>query len=115
MLLAITLLLLYQLIGEVAVRFLAIPIPGPVIGMLLLLLTLLIKTDLMNQIDATAQTLLRNLSLLFVPAGVGVMTHFELIRAQWLAFGLALIVSTVLGLITTAWVMQWLMRWREKP
>jgi holin-like protein len=114
MLLAITLLLLYQLIGELLTRFLALPIPGPVIGMALLLLTFVLKPASAGHIDTTAQVLLRNLSLLFVPAGVGVITHFGLIQEHWLALGLALGVSTVLGLITTAWIMQWFMRWMQK-
>ena len=101
----ITLLLLYQLVGEVIVLGLNLPIPGPVVGMILLLLSLFIKKPLMDQVHQPAQMLLTHLSLLFVPAGVGLMIHLTRLKEEWLAITVALIVSTLLGLLVTAWSM----------
>lgn len=101
----ITLLLVYQLIGELIVLELALPVPGPVIGMLLLLATLLIKKPLAPQMQLGTQQILTHLSLLFIPAGVGVMVHLPRLEQEWLAIGLALLLSTLLGLLVTAWVM----------
>ena len=69
----ITILVIYQLIGEVLALLLSIPVPGPVIGMALLFLTLIIRRGSTPPLDGAAASLLNHLSLLFVPAGVGVL------------------------------------------
>lgn len=99
-------LLFYELVGEVLVLLLKLPTPGPVVGMLLLLITLIILGKIPDPLEQTATTLLNHLSLLFVPAGVGVMVHFQRIRSEWLAILVALLVSTVVTLVITAWTMQ---------
>lgn len=101
----ITLLLLYQLLGEVIVLFLGLPIPGPVIGMILLLMTLLLKGRVPVSLDTSSSTLLGHLSLLFIPAGVGLMVHFELIVNQWIPIVLTLILSTIFTMMMTAGIM----------
>ena len=105
----ITLLLIYQLIGEVAAKALdhaaGIPLPGPVVGMALLFLTLLIRGRAPEGLNHTAQGLLTHLSLLFVPAGVGVMMHLHLVGEEWQAISAALVGSTVLTIMVTAWIM----------
>ena len=68
-----TVLLVFQLLGEVGVRSLDIPVPGPVAGMLLLLLALIVRRGVPLALDRSASGLLSHLSLLFVPAGVGLM------------------------------------------
>ena len=110
MLVTITLLLFYQLIGELLARLFVLPIPGPVIGMILMLLTLLVRDHLAAKMEATVDGLLKNLSLMFVPAGVGVITHFRLLGDEWLAISVALVASTVLGLVSTALTMRFLIR-----
>jgi len=105
----IALLLGYQLVGEALALGLGLPIPGPVVGMLLLLLTLVVRRGAAAP-DTTADTLLSHLSLLFVPAGVGVIVHAERLGGEWLPIVAALLVSTVVTLVVTAWVMQWLVR-----
>ena len=106
---AITFLLLAQLAGEVAVRALGLPIPGPVIG-LVLLAAILIARGTSRALSDTAHGLLRNLSLLFVPAGVGVMRQADVIASNWLALSLGLIVSTAATLAVTAVVFRWAQR-----
>ncbi len=103
-------LLLFQLAGEVLAHGLALPIPGPVIGMLLLLIYLMMKQDATEKLAPAANGLLRHLSILYVPAGVGVMLHAERIADEWLPIAAALLISTVLGMAVTALVIKWLQK-----
>jgi len=103
---AFTVLLVYQLIGEVLVLFTGLPVPGPVVGMLLLFLTLLVRGAAPAWLRDTCQGLLQHLSLLFVPAGVGVMLHFKRLGAEWLPIVVALVASTVITIGVTALVMK---------
>jgi holin-like protein len=102
MLRALTILLLFQLAGEVITRALELPIPGPVIGMLLLFVTLVIRGSAPDTLRETAQGLLSYLPLLFVPAGVGVMVHAALLKSEWLAILITLLGSTLIALVVTA-------------
>lgn len=110
MLNAITLLLVLQLAGEIISQSLALPVPGPVIGMLLLFIVLLARSRLAAQVRETAQNLLQHLSLLFVPAGVGVMLHVRRVTDEWAAILLALVISTVLTIVVTALSIQLIAR-----
>jgi len=102
---ALTLILSCQLAGELAVRYLGLPVPGPVLGMLLLLAWLFIKGGVSENLEKTTSDLLEHLSLLFVPAGVGVIVHWEAIRNEWQALTLALVASTVIALAVTSLTM----------
>lgn len=106
----LALLLVCQLIGEVLALWLRLPVPGPVIGMSLLFAGLLVRGGIPQGLTRTAEGLLEHLSLLFVPAGVGVMLHASLLAEQWAPLTLALIASTGFTLVTTAWIMQRLSR-----
>lgn len=114
MIAALTWLLLYQLAGEVLARVLSLPVPGPVIGMALLFCTLVIRGHLGRPIPQTMQhtahVLLQHLSLLFVPAGTGVMIYLQLIADEWLPITAALIVSTIGGMAVTALLLKALTR-----
>ena len=110
MLAGITLLLCYQLVGEVLVAALGLPLPGPVLGMLLLVLTLVLRPVVATTVEGTAEGLLGHLSLLFVPAGVGVMVHAARLEGEWLPIVAALVVSTLVTLVVTALVLRWLVR-----
>jgi len=112
---ALATLLVFQLLGETLVRTLAAPVPGPVVGMALLLLALVLRPSLLDAIKPTAQTLLQHLSLLFVPAGVGVMLHLQRLGDEALAIGVALVLSTLVGLASTALTMAWLMKRLAPP
>jgi holin-like protein len=110
MLAALTVLLVYQLIGEALVQLLDLPVPGPVVGMLLLFVTLLLRGEAPESLRSTSNALLGHLSLLFVPAGVGVMLHFHRLAAEWLPIVVALVASTVITIGVTALVMRALQR-----
>lgn len=107
----ITLLLVYQLIGEVTVRLLGLPIPGPVLGMMLLFITLLLRGHTPESLGTASGALLSHLSLLFVPAGVGMMVHFDRIASEWLPITIALFFSTLITMMATAAIMQFASRW----
>ena len=101
----LTLLLIYQLVGEISVLVLKIPVPGPVLGMLMLFVTLSLRGKSSDSLDSASSALLSHLSLLFVPAGVGIMVHFDRIMSEWLPISVALVLSTLLTMLTTAAVM----------
>ncbi len=101
MLQALTVLFLCQLAGEVAVRILGLTFPGPVLGMALLFWLLILRGGTGPNLGAVTDTILRNLTLLFVPATVGVMTQGKIFAENWVAIVTALIVSTILVLIVT--------------
>ncbi|MPZ11483.1 MAG: CidA/LrgA family protein [Kiloniellaceae bacterium] len=110
MLPALTALLLCQLIGEAAVRLVDLPVPGPVLGLALLLATLALRRGVPASLESTAGGLLKHFSLLFVPAGVGVLQHLGRIEAEWLAIAAALLVSSVATIVVTAVVMRGMIR-----
>ena len=109
-----TLILICQLIGEFAVTTMDVPFPGPVVGMVLLFLFLSFKGEVPEQLGQVSSVLLSNLSLLFVPAGVGVMVHFELLGSDVWPLSVALIASTLLTVAVTALVMVFLDKRRSK-
>ena len=106
----LTLIFACQLVGEFFVVWAGISIPGPVIGMVLLLIFLIWRGAVPDELATVGEGLLRHLSLLFVPAGVGVMLHFGLLEEDAPAVGVALVASTVLTITVTALVMQFLSR-----
>ncbi|PHR24817.1 MAG: CidA/LrgA family protein [Hoeflea sp.] len=110
MLSALTLILSCQLAGELVTRFLGLPVPGPVAGMVLLFGLLAIKGSVPEDVGSVADSLLRHLALLFVPAGVGVMAHMGLLGQDWLPISVALVGSTLATIAVTALVMNRLAR-----
>lgn len=98
-------LLVFQLLGEALTFAFALPIPGPVIGLALFFLFLSLRGGPAQEMRQAAQSLLQHLSLLFVPAGVGIVLYLDRLRDEWLALSAALVLSTVLALLATAGVM----------
>lgn len=97
-------LLALQSMGELLARGLSLPLPGPVIGMILLLLALR-WTPVREPVEACATFLLSHLSLLFVPVGVGVMTHLSLVSQYGVRILVVIVVSTLAGLGVTVLTM----------
>lgn len=104
----LTLILSCQLIGEIAAGLTGIPVPGPVLGMGLLFAILLLRGEIPEGLGQTADTLLRSMSLLFVPAGTGIMMHFSLLGEAMLPLGVSLAISTLLTILVTGLMMRWL-------
>ena len=103
-------LLIFQFAGELIRVVTGLPVPGPVIGMVLLLIALLTKLPLPEGIHATSRKLLAYLGLLFVPAGAGIVTRLPLIGAHWLPIVIAVVGSTIITMVITALVMRGLER-----
>jgi holin-like protein len=102
MLQALTVLLLFQLAGEALVQFVVLPIPGPVVGLALLFAVMALRPGLAERLREPASALLQHLSLLFVPAGVGVMLHARRVVDEWPAIVAALVLGTAITLMVTA-------------
>lgn len=111
MLEAIATLLVLQTIGEVLSYVFRLPVPGPVLGMALLLVLFALRPATVERLRPTTIELLKHLSLLFVPAGVGVMIHIARIGREWLPIVVSLAVSTALAIAVTALVVTWTARW----
>jgi holin-like protein len=94
------------LIGEVLAELLSLPIPGNVLGMVLLTLALNQGWIKLETIKPAADLLTWNMAFLFVPPGVGLMLYFDLIADQWLALGLPWLVSTFLVMIAAGLIQQ---------
>ena len=107
-------LLVMQSLGELLSRYLSLPFPGPVIGLVLLVLALRASV-VRNSVSAVADFLLAHLSLLFVPVGVGVMTHVGLFGQYGFRLALVIVLSTWVGLGVSALVLQALMRRKADP
>lgn len=104
-------LLVLQSIGELLARGFSLPFPGPVIGMMLLLVAL--RWPLVREpVSVCADFLLSHLSLLFVPVGVGVMTHLSLVAQYGLRMLAVVVLSTLAGLVVTVLILHTL---RERP
>ena len=103
-------LLVLQWVGEVLVQALGLPLPGALVGALLLLVGLLLLGRLPKALEQTSAALLQNLMLLFIPIVAGVMLHFERIASEWLPFLASGIGGAVLTLLVTAAVFRWLLQ-----
>lgn len=102
-------LLLLQAIGVALTHALSLPFPGPVVGMLLLL-PALHWAPMREPVSAAAELLLAHLSLLFVPVGVGVITHLALVSQYGWQLLLVIVLSTWAGMAVTALVLRALLR-----
>ena len=99
---ALALILVCQLLGEVGARSAGWPLPGPVLGMALLWGLMSAAPPVADLVRPVGEGILRHLSLLFVPAGVGVVGHAATLGPQALALGLAIVASTVLAIAAGA-------------
>ena len=113
MLYAIFFIFLLQLVGEFLQKYFVLAIPGPVIGLLLMLVVLLLQrgsrdsdTDFGEKVINTSNHLLQYLSLLFVPIGVGVVMHLQLLESQLVKVLGVIIIGTLLTIIGTAALFQ---------
>ena len=98
-------LLAAQSLGEGIARVTHAPLPGPVIGLIVMLLALHV-TAVRVSVQVAAEALLNHLSLLFVPVGVGVMVHTALIAQYGLRMLVAIVLATWIGLLVTALVLR---------
>lgn len=124
MILSLTVILICQLVGEVVVRGSGLPVPGPVLGMVLLLAILALRDRFRaafappgqeGPLEATGKGLLANLSLLFVPAGVGIIQRLDVFAASGTALAASLVLSTLAALVATVLTFVLAARWFGVP
>ncbi len=103
-----------QLAGELTATLTGLPVPGPVLGMVLLFGYLVFRGELPQSLDSLAGALLRHLYLYFVPAAVGVTAHFALVRSQLVSIVIAVVVSSAIALAVAGLLVQALSRNTEQ-
>ncbi len=104
MILTIALLLSFQLAGLLLVTLLGLPVPGPVMGMVLFLFALMTVDGLFEKTLPVVNVLLAHFALLFVPAGVGIIEHFDRIESEWAAISASIVGSSILAMAVTVLV-----------
>lgn len=109
MLHAIAALFLLQALGDAIVRLAGWPLPGSVVGMVLLFVGLLVHGRVPQGLTRSAQALLPHMMLLFIPSVAGVMLHFERVAREWRPFLVASVVGAAVTLAVTALTLKWLL------
>ena len=102
----LTLVMVFQLTGEVLARLLGLPVPGPVIGLVLFFVALTLSDRTAREVEKSADMLLAYLSLLFIPAGVGVVQYLPLLADQWFATAASILFGALAGIAATALTMR---------
>ena len=110
----LVLLLVFQLLGNVAEMYFHLPVPGSVLGMFLLLVALIANDRLASWVRPISLVLISYLAVLFVPAGVGIMLHIDRLKNEALPIGVSLVVSTILTIAVTALVIKYSTIWPQK-
>lgn len=113
MLYAVATLFAFQLLGEFIARLSGLPLPGALIGTLLLLLALLFYKRLPKALEDTASVLLQNMMLLFIPVIAGVMQEFDHLRREWLPFVLACVLGSAITFAATAWTFRFFLQYQR--
>ncbi len=88
-------------LGELVVWLTGVPIPSSIIGMLLLTGALQLKVIKLHHVSGVADFLVKNLGFFFVPAGVALINHFDILREQWIPIVGAAVISTIIVLAVT--------------
>lgn len=115
MLYALAGIFVFQLLGDVLVQGLGLPLPGPLVGMLLLFAALVARGGIPEDLKETGNTLLRSMMLLFIPAVTGVMMHFERVGSEWLPFLAAGVLGAAVTLLVTAFTLRLMLRVTKAP
>lgn len=110
----VALLLVLQLVGEIFIRLSGLPIPGALIGLLLLFAGLVWRARLPVALRDTARHVLQHLMLLFIPPVAGVMLHFDRLADEWLPFLLVCTLGTVITIVVTALTLSWMIKRQNK-
>ena len=100
-------ILLFQGLGEIISKLLGLPIPGPVIGLVLLLATLLIRRRIDADLDLVATAFTQHLGPLFIPAAVGVVMFVPQLADHGLTIAIILLISVATSVAVSALVLKW--------
>lgn len=96
----------FLFLGETITYFFEMPITGNILGMILIFLALRFKIIKLKDVKPASDKLMKYLILFFIPYGVGLMTHFDIIADYWLPISVAIIASTAFSLYVTAIIME---------
>ena len=102
-------LLLFQFLGEVVIHFTGLPLPAPVVGMVLLLLALMFNLPGGERISQAAAVLIRHITLLIFPLGVGIVLQWSRYQDYALALTVAVVLGTIIALVLVTLLLKWLM------
>jgi holin-like protein len=94
------------LLGELISYYCHLPLPGSIIGMLLLVISLELKLIKTKDVKDVANFLLNNMAMFFIPAGVGLMCHYKLLKQEWLPISIAIVVSAILVMTVVGLIMK---------
>ncbi len=103
-------ILVFSVLGETLSTLLHLPVPGSIIGLVLLFLALQFKVIRLRHINQVGQFLLANMTILFLPAAVGIMDRFDVVAPNLLGIILIVAGAFVLNILTIGWVVQWVKR-----
>ncbi len=107
-------LLIFFLLGEFIANLFSWPIPGSVMGMLLLFVFLVVRSGVPKSIKSSSDSLLPYLPLFIVPASVGIVSHLYLLQQDGIIIVIAMVVSLLVGIPLCGWMMQAILRWQGK-
>lgn len=93
-------------LGELIVYFIDLPVPGNILGMILIFVALKLKFIKLETVKPASDMLIQYLMLFFVPFGVGLLAYFDFIRVHWIVLTVAAVVSTLITLYVTAIIQQ---------
>ncbi|MDR3597631.1 CidA/LrgA family protein [Clostridium sp.] len=94
------------LVGEVLSSALHLPVPGNILGMVILFILLCTKVVKVENISNVTDFLLNHLSFFFIPAGVGLMTSLDIIKSTWWQLSLVCLITTSIIIGTTGTIVQ---------
>ncbi len=103
-------LLFFTVLGDVLSDALSLPVPGSVMGLILLVIYLQISGGVSESLDKVSQFCIRYLAVMFIPGCVGIFFLGDLLLQQWLPITLAMLVATPVSLVITAVLLQWLLK-----
>lgn len=107
-------ILIFSFIGDVLNHIIPLPIPASIYGMILLFIALSTKIIKLEQVETTAEFLLSIMLIFFVPASVGIMDTFFAYKSSMLPIIIIVIISTVIVMITTGLVSQFIIKLKNK-
>lgn len=110
----LVIILAFSFLGEILSKGLNLPIPGSVIGLVLLFIALLSGIVKPKDIDVVADFLIDNLAFFFIPAAVGLIVTFYLIKDIWISIFLITCITTVLVMVVTGRTVQFVRKRRDK-
>lgn len=102
------------LLGEVISSFLPIPVPGGILSMTIMLILLFTKVIKESQIENVSNFLLKNMSFAFLPGGIEIMEHFQLLKNNAIKLAILIITTTLITFTVTYFTIDIMMKIKEK-